>query len=136
MRIIASLILLLSMLACMGLLCDMSSHNGPINNDSVDTTTIQHLTSPVTINISVLVRELDSTGQELISSKNTTINFFSTGEKNITDVTGYVKTSFNTDTMPFKYSYEVVKNGYKKVVYTAWENKTTISNKITIYKEN
>jgi hypothetical protein len=127
-------LIVLAALACMGALCDMSSHNGPQNNNYIDTTNITYLDVPVNVSISVLVREYDSSIQKLIPSIGASVHFDSTTTIVSTDSSGYANGFFQAKTMPFKYGYEVNKKGFNKLIYQNWEKNLIIVDKTTIYK--
>lgn len=135
-KFVSKTILLIVSFFIMGFECEdhISSRNGPLNPNTNDTTNIIYFDSSINIDIRVLVREYDSSINKLIPSVGATVHFNSTSITVFTDSTGYANTLFQTDSMPFKYGYDVTKSGYRQSTFSNWATTTNIRDKITIYK--
>ena len=119
-RLIPISLSLMAAFTCMGMLCDMSSHNGPDNYNPIDTTSVLHLDTVAIISISVLVREWDKKTATSQLSQGAAVKFTNNGLVILTDSTGYARTTFSVDSIPFKCSYEVTKDGYSHDYYSGW----------------
>ena len=116
------------------MLCDMSSHNGPDNYNPIDTTSVLHLDTVAIISISVLVREWDKKTATSQLSQGAAVKFTNNGLVILTDSTGYARTTFSVDSIPFRYGFEVTKDGYSHDSYNGWEEKKVILDKSIIDK--
>lgn len=120
----------------MGALCDMSSHNGPQNNNNIDTTTVKHLDTTAKVSISVLVWEYDKNTQTQQKSIGASVYFNFVDTTIYTDSSGYAQLVFGVNTMPFKYGYIINKDSFQKRTYSNWKNDLKIIENVTLYKVN
>lgn len=136
-RIILLVLSVVAALACMGALCSGPSNGplGPIGPTPIDTTGVKVLDSVTQVSISVLVREWDKNILKLKSSTGASVYFFNTDTTLITDSTGYVNTVFSVDSTPFRYGYEVTKDGFEKWTYNNWEENFRIVDEVILLKE-
>ena len=136
-RIIPLILIVVAVLVCMGSLCG-GPHNGPlgpIGPTPIDTTDVKALDSVTQVSISVLVREWDKSVGKGQLSVGASVYFNNADTTVITDSTGYANAIFKVDSIPYKYDYEVTKEGFEKRTYTNWEEDFRIVTSIFIDKE-
>ncbi|NLG18739.1 MAG: hypothetical protein GX556_15530 [Fibrobacter sp.] len=103
--------------------------NGPYPyNDTgrIDTTQIRELEQPLTINMQVSVSEFDFTIHESVPVESAAVHYFNADTTIYSDSNGYTNASFLTYTTPYKYSYEISKEGFVSASGSNWDTVTTI----------
>ena len=133
-RLIPIFLSLLAAFTCMGMLCDTASHNGPTNYTPFDTTAVKHLDTAALVNIRVFVEQYDKQTTSLQPSVKASVHFINSDTIILTDSTGYARATFAIDSIPFKYSYEVNKDGYRKRSYNGWDKEVVIFDEIILYE--
>lgn len=132
-RIIPLILSLLASLACMGSLCDISSHNGPQNINPIDTMQVQHFDTLANVSITVMVREYDKSIQKAVPTSGANVHFINSDTSVITDSTGNASAYFKTDSLPFQYKYEVTKNGFEKYYYKGKGSNLRINDNVLLH---
>ncbi len=103
--------------------------NGPYttyDTGTIDTTQIKELEQPLTINMQVRVREFDFNIYQSVPVESAVVHYFNADTSILSDSNGYTNVNFLTYTTPFKFSYEVSKEGFVSVSGSNWDTITTI----------
>ena len=106
------LIIVLTLMAAAVLMavdCEYGSHNGHYT-DQFET---KYFDEPLQIYLSVKVITTNSQNENNMPVSNAAVHFFNSDTIILTDTAGYAGTSFFIDSVPFKYGYDIKKNGYK-----------------------
>ena len=127
--------IIVSIVSLISIKCEdnISSQNGH-QNQNIDTSNIKYLDSAMSISIIVAVTEWDKATHSGKPSVGASVHFVNSDTTVITDSTGCANAFFAVDSIPFEYSYEITKEGFKKCYYSSWEKNANIRSDMIINK--